>query len=71
MLQKIKVKEYVLMDGIGAQLWRKIYAMSYAKHNSLVFEDTPITDFLVHESDKINNDEEKKRTNIQTCFCNS
>jgi hypothetical protein len=60
MLQKIKVKEYVLMDGIGAQLWRKIYAMSYAKHNSLVFEDTPITDFLVHESDKINNDEEKK-----------
>ena len=48
------------MDGIGAQLWRKLYAMSYAKHNSLVFEDTPITDFLVHESDKINNDEEKK-----------
>lgn len=60
MVQKIKVKEYVLMDGIGAQLWRKLYAMSYAKHNSLVFEDTPITDFLVHESDKINNDEEKK-----------
>ena len=48
------------MDGIGAQLWRKLYAMSYAKHNSLVFEDTPITDFLVHESDKINNDGEKK-----------
>jgi hypothetical protein len=60
MVQKIKVKEYVLNDGIGAQIWRKLYAMSYAKYHNLVFEDTPIIDFLIHESDKINNDEEKK-----------
>jgi len=60
MLQKIKVKEYILPDGIGAQLWRKIYAMSYAKHNNLVFEDTPVIDFLIHESDKISTEEEKQ-----------
>lgn len=60
MVQKIKVKEYIINDGIGAKIWRKIYAMSYAKHNNIVFEDTPITDFLIHESDKVYNQEEKK-----------
>ncbi len=33
--------------------------MSYAKYYNLLFEDTPITDFLIHESDKVHNEEEK------------
>lgn len=53
------VKEFIIEDGIGAQLWRKIYAMSYAKYHGLVFQDTPITNFLIHESDKVSNEEEK------------
>jgi len=53
------VKEVVMQDGIGAQLWRKLYVMSYAKYYNLVFEDTPITDFLIHESDKVYSEEEK------------
>ncbi len=53
------VKEVFLQDGIGAQLWRKLYLMSYAKYYNLLFEDTPITDFLIHESDKVHNEEEK------------
>lgn len=53
------VKEVIMRDGIGAQLWRKIYAMSYAKYYNLLFEDTPITDFLIHESDKVYSEEEK------------
>jgi hypothetical protein len=57
---KVKVKEFLLNDGIGSQVWRKLYAMSYAKHNGLVFEDTPITDFSIHESDNINNEKEKQ-----------
>jgi len=54
------VKEFIIEDGIGAQLWRKVYAMSYAKHNNLLFEDKPITDFLIHESDKVFTEEDKK-----------
>lgn len=53
------VKEVFLQDGIGAQIWRKLYFMSYAKYYNLLFEDTPITDFLIHESDKVHNEEEK------------
>lgn len=53
------VKEVVMQDGIGAQLWRKLYVMSYAKYYNLLFEDTPITDFLIHESDKVYSEEEK------------
>lgn len=60
MLQKVKVKEYILNDGIGAQLWRKLYSMSYAKYNNLIFEDTRIKDFLIHESDKIKSEKEKQ-----------
>jgi hypothetical protein len=59
-MKKTKVKEYTINDGIGAQIWRKIYAMSYAKYNNLVFEDTPIENFLIHESDQIQNEEQKK-----------
>jgi len=53
------VKEVFMPDGIGAQLWRKLYFMSYAKYYNLLFEDTPITDFLIHESDKVYSEEEK------------
>jgi len=53
------VKECFMPDGIGAQLWRKIYVMSYAKYYNLLFEDTPITDFLIHESDKVYSEDEK------------
>lgn len=53
------VKEFIMQDGIGSQMWRKIYAMSYAKHYNLLFQDTPITDFFIHESDRINNEEDK------------
>ena len=58
---KAKVKEFILGDGIGAQVWRKVYAMAYAKHYGLDFHDTPITDFLIHESDRINTKEEKDK----------
>lgn len=58
---KPKVKEFVLNDGLGAQIWRKLYAMSFAKHHNIDFEDTPITDFLIHESDKISTKEEKDK----------
>ena len=53
------VKEVFMQDGIGAQLWRKIYVMSYAKYYNLLFEDTPITDFLIHESDMVSTEEER------------
>jgi hypothetical protein len=53
------VKEVFMPDGIGAQLWRKLYFMSYAKYYNLLFEDTPITDFLIHESDRVYSEEEK------------
>lgn len=53
------VKEIYMTDGIGAQLWRKLYCMSYAKYYNLLFEDTPITQFLIHESDKVHSEEEK------------
>ena len=56
---EIRVKEFLIGDGIGAQVWRKVYAMAYAKHYGLTFQDTPITDFLIHESDNINSNEEK------------
>ena len=54
------VQEFTLTDGIGAQFWRKIYAMSYAKEHGLIFKDTKIKNFHIHESDNINNEEEKK-----------
>lgn len=60
-MNKIEVvKEYYMEDGIGAQLWRKIYAMSYAKYNNLLFQDTPIKNIFIHESDNINNENEKQ-----------
>jgi hypothetical protein len=60
MVKKEVVREFIIPDGIGAQLLRKVHAMSYALHNNLLFEDTAITDFLIHESDKIDNDEDRQ-----------
>jgi hypothetical protein len=54
------VKEFRTTDGLGAMLWKKIYAMSYAYHHNLLFEDTPFDWFLVHESDRVHNSEEYK-----------
>jgi hypothetical protein len=54
------VREFVIPDGIGAQFWRKVYAMAYAKYNNLFFDEFPVTNFLIHESDKINSEEEKQ-----------
>ena len=47
------VKEFKTTDGLGAMLWKKIYAMSYAKYHNKLFEDTPVDWFLIHESDNV------------------
>jgi hypothetical protein len=49
------VREYPTVDGIGAMMWKKIYAMSYAYKHKLLFENTPFKGFLIHESDNITN----------------
>jgi len=54
------VKEFPTMDGLGAMLWKKIYAMSYAKHHNKLFEDTPIKWFLIHSSDKVESEDDPK-----------
>jgi hypothetical protein len=54
------VQEFRTTDGLGAMMWKKIYAMSYAYHHKLLFQDTPFEWFLVHESDRIENREEYK-----------
>ncbi|MEY4331443.1 MAG: hypothetical protein RLZZ196_181 [Bacteroidota bacterium] len=47
------VKEPILPDGIGAQIFRKIGYMCYAYKNNLLFQDTKIERMFIHESDKI------------------
>lgn len=54
------VQEFRTTDGLGAMMWKKIYAMSYAYHHKLLFQDTPFEWFLVHESDRINDRDEYK-----------
>lgn len=56
------VKEFKTTDGIGAMLWKKIYAMSYAKHYGKLFQNTPFDWFLIHESDDVNSPEEFQKT---------
>jgi len=51
------VLEFPTEDGLGAMLWKKIYAMSYAYRYKLLFKDTPLTWFIIHPSD---NAEDKK-----------
>lgn len=52
------VREFKTRDGLGAMLWKKIYAMSYAKYHSKLFENTTLDWFLVHESDNIKTEED-------------
>lgn len=54
------VEEFCLVDGIGAQLYRRIFGMCYAKRNGLPFKSVPFTDFLVHESDRVTSEIDKK-----------
>jgi hypothetical protein len=54
------VQEFRTTDGLGAMIWKKVYAMSYAYRHKLLFQDTPFEWFLVHESDRVNNREEYK-----------
>ena len=46
------VQEFHTSDGIGAMLWKKIYAMCYAYKYNLLFKDRPFNWFLIHPSDK-------------------
>lgn len=45
------VEEFHTTDGIGAMLWKKIYAMCYAYKYNLLFKDKPFNWFLIHPSD--------------------
>lgn len=64
------VKEFKTMDGLGAMLWKKIYAMSYAKHTGKLFQNTPIDWFLIHESDDINGEDDPKYQDLLERFNN-
>jgi hypothetical protein len=64
------VKEFPTDDGIGAMLWKKIYAMSYAKHHNKLFEDTPLKWFLIHESDNIKSEDDPKYADLLDKFNN-
>jgi len=64
------VKEFKTTDGLGAMLWKKIYAMSYAKHYGKLFENTPIDWFLIHESDGIDGEEDPKYLELMNKFNN-
>jgi hypothetical protein len=55
------VKEEYIPDGIGAQLYRKIIIKSYAESTGNEYYNEPIKDFLIHESDNINTEDEKNK----------
>jgi hypothetical protein len=55
------IKEEYIPDGIGAQLLRKIVVKSYADATGAEYYNEPIKDFLIHESDKINTEDEKNK----------
>lgn len=56
------IKEFVTKDGLGAMLWKKIYAMSYAYRHKMLFQNTPFDWFLIHEADKISTTEQYETT---------
>jgi len=64
------VKEFKTMDGLGAMLWKKIYAMSYAKYHKKIFKDTPIDWFLIHKSDGIDGEDDPKYKDLMYKFNN-
>lgn len=45
------IQEFHTTDGIGAMLWKKIYAMCYAYKYKMLFKDRPFNWFLIHPSD--------------------
>jgi hypothetical protein len=47
------VKEFKTVDGLGAMLWKKIYAMCYAYENNLLFQDSEVLKYIVHPSDMV------------------
>lgn len=55
------IKEEYIPDGIGAQLLRKIIVKSYANATGNEYYNEPIKDFLIHESDNINTEDEKNK----------
>lgn len=55
------IKEEYIPDGIGAQLLRKVVIKSYAEANGKEYYNEPIKDFLIHESDNINTEDEKNK----------
>ena len=52
------VKEFKTIDGLGAMLWKKLYAMCYAYEKSLLFEDTEVLEYIVHPSDMVYEEED-------------
>lgn len=64
------VKEFPTDDGLGAMLWKKIYAMSYAKYHNKLFEDTPFKWFLIHSSDKVKSEDDPKYAEMLEKFNN-
>jgi hypothetical protein len=52
-------------DGIGAQLQRKVIVKAYANLMGYNYYNEPITDFLIHESDHVNNQQEKNTLMFQ------
>lgn len=50
------IEEFQTTDGIGAMLWKKIYAMSYAYQHKMLFKDKPFSWFLIHPSDNAENE---------------
>jgi hypothetical protein len=55
------VKEFKTVDGLGAMLWKKLYAMCYAYENNLIFENTVVSDYIVHPSDNVNTPKEMQQ----------
>jgi hypothetical protein len=64
------VKEFKTMDGLGAMLWKKIYAMCYSKYYGKLFQNTPIDWFLIHESDNIVDESDPKYLDLLNKFNN-
>jgi hypothetical protein len=53
------VRENKIVDGIGAMMFRKFEAMTYAEMNDAIFIDRPLIDFMIHPSDKVYSQFEK------------
>jgi hypothetical protein len=54
----IVVKEFSTVDGLGAMLWKKLYAMCHAYEHKLLFQDKEILKYIVHPSDMVSGERE-------------